>query len=79
MTRTILAGLATALLLSACASQPTDNSAEGQQVAPRGEATLGTLFPQKNKNRPANSSEADKQALENDRITNAGTNNSGFK
>lgn len=72
-----LAAIAGTLLLSACASQPTDNAA-GQQgaSADRGERTLGSLFPQKNKNRPNNSIEADKQDMENARIMNAGTNNS---
>jgi hypothetical protein len=73
-----LAALAGAILLSACASPSTDNAAGNQQAsADRGERALGSLFPQKNKNRPSNSSEADKQDMENARIMNAGTNNSG--
>ncbi|MDN4052855.1 hypothetical protein QPK32_07180 [Massilia sp. YIM B02763] len=74
-----VAAIAGALLLSACASPSTDNAGNQQASADRGERALGSLFPQKNKNRPANSSEADKQDMENARTMNAGTNNSGYK
>jgi protein involved in sex pheromone biosynthesis len=80
MKRMTLAALAAAVLLSACASQTTENAA-GQQTASadHGERALGSLFPQKNKNRPDHSTEADKQDMENARTMNAGTNNSGYK
>nr|WP_314540199.1 hypothetical protein [uncultured Massilia sp.] len=74
ITLAVLAGI---VLLSACASPATDNAAGNHQAsADRGERALGSLFPQKNKSRPNNSSEADKQDMENARIMNAGTNNS---
>jgi hypothetical protein len=74
MTRLTFATLAGAVLLCGCASQPAEKNGNAPEVAERGEATLGTLFPQKNKNRPTNSITANTQDMENSRIMNAGTN-----
>jgi hypothetical protein len=78
MMRTISTLLAVTVVLCGCASQPTDPAgnpaAGGQQVADRGERTLGTLFPQKDKNRPNNSITANTQDMENQRIMQAGVN-----
>ena len=76
MKGTTLAVLAGAILLSACASPTTDTAAGQQASSERGEPVLGSLFPQKGKNRPDHSIEANKQDMENSRIMNAGTNNS---
>lgn len=70
-----LAAIAGTLLLSACAAPSADNAAGNQQAsADRGERTLGSLFPQKNHNRPTNSITANTQEMENQRIMQAGVN-----
>lgn len=67
---TVLAAAAS----SGCASPSSDNAGAGQQVAERGERTLGTLFPQKDKNRPINSITANTQQMENERVMQAANN-----
>jgi hypothetical protein len=74
MRTAFLSTILAAAALCGCATPSADGTGAGQQVADRGERTLGTLFPQKDKNRPTNSITANVQEMENQRIMQAANN-----
>jgi hypothetical protein len=64
---------AAAILLSACASDPSQG--QGHAAADAGYTPIGTLIPRKGPSREDNVTIVDKQSLENDRTNGNGTNN----
>jgi hypothetical protein len=72
MKRFSLAALIGATLLSGCATEAAKPG--GQEVAERGETTLGSLIPRKSAS-PNNVKTVDRQAYENERTMSGGTNN----
>jgi uncharacterized protein YceK len=73
MKRFTLAVLAATVLLSGCASD--SSKVNGNEVAERTYTPTGTNIPRKNSDGGGNVATADKQALENQRMTGNGTIN----